>query len=295
MIELIFPKKYTALSLNSAFFGFFAHTGFVRGLQELGVKPGYVTGCSSGALVGSLFAAGADMNQVESMILGLKRSDFWEGTMIHQVGKLFRKGWREYSGVLSGTATRKLLEPFLKNKTFEELPVKLGLAVSNLTDGKRELITSGNVMDGVMASIAFPLLYEIQRINGKEYLDGGIADPEPIKELILDSSIDKIIVHAIDNSKPLGQNTVERAFDASVKIIEGETRDLKELLAKTRGKTILRLTTKTPYLSPKDFTEGKFALAEGKGTAYQHARAIKEESYFPDFLGFPLPPPRFPF
>jgi len=274
MIELIFPKRHTALSLNSAFFGFFAHTGFVRGLQEIGFKPSIITGCSSGALVGALYASGADMREVERMILGLKKGDFWEGNFFHQVQKLFRHGLKDYSGVLTGKATRALLNPFLGVKTFKDLPIKLGLAVSNLTLGKRELIQEGIVIDAVMASIAFPILYEIQKKNGQEYLDGGIADPEPIKELILDPAIDRIIIHAIDNSKPSHSNLLKRAFDASVRIIESETSELKELLAASRGKTLLRITTKTPYLSPSNFKEGAFAMAEAKGSAYLHASAI---------------------
>jgi len=281
MIELFFPRKHASLSLNSAFFGFFAHTGFVRGLQEIGFQPSIVTGCSSGALVGALYASGADMKEVESRILALRKKDFWEGNALHQLKRLFQKGIKDYSGFLTGKATREILFPFLGDKTFQELPIKLGLATSNLTDGRRELLREGKVIDAVMASIAFPFLYEVQEWQGKEYLDGGIADPEPIKELILDPSIDKIIIHSIDNQKPLSRNIIQRAFDASVKIIETETSELKDHLARKEGKTLLRIVTKTPYLSPRNFSEGRFAMAEGKGSAYQYSSQILDRGEFP--------------
>ncbi|GBF49907.1 alpha-beta hydrolase [Leptospira ryugenii] len=287
MIDLLFPKKYSALCLKSAFFGFFAHTGFVRGLSEIGFKPSIVTGSSSGALIGALYAAGIELSEVERMVLSLKKSDFWEGNSFTQLGRFFKKGWKGYSGVLTGQATRNLLNPYLGGKSFSDLPVHLGIAVSNLTKAKRELITEGNVLDAVMASIAFPFLYEVQTFNNSEFLDGGIGDSEPIKELILDPSIDKIVIHQINNSRPISKSVIKRAFDASVSIIESETEDLKTLLAKEKGKRLIRLETQTPYLSPNDFSLGKFAMAEGRGTAYKNKELILAENQF-SLFPFPI-------
>lgn len=283
MIELIFPKKYSALCLKSAFFGFFAHTGFVRGLQEIGFKPAIVTGSSSGAMIGALYATGKEMLEFESVVLGLKKKDFWEGNSITLLGRLLKKGWNKSSGVLTGQATRKILYPYLGNKKFSELPIKLGIAVSNLSKNKRELITEGNVLDAVMASIAFPFLYEVQEFQGQEFLDGGIGDGEPIKELILDPSIDRIVIHQVNNHRPVSKNLLKRALDSSVQIIESETEDLKTLLAKEKGKKLIRLETNTPYLSPNDFSKGKFALAEGRGTAYKNKAEILGEMELPIF------------
>jgi hypothetical protein len=55
------------------------------------------------------------------------------------------------------------------------------------------------------------------------------------------------------------------------------------MLAKEKGKKIIRLETKTPYLSPDDFSAGKFALAEGRGTAYRHSAEILGNLEFPSF------------
>ncbi|MDF3818349.1 patatin-like phospholipase family protein [Leptospira sp. 96542] len=283
MIELFFPKKYSALCLKSAFFGFYAHTGFVRGLQEIGFRPAIVTGSSSGAMIGALFATGRDMIEFESLILGLKKKDFWEGNSLTIVSRLLQKGLNGYSGILTGKSTRALLYPYLGNKNFSDLKIKLGIAVSNLSKNKRELLTQGNVLDAVMASIAFPFLYEVQEFKGEEFLDGGIGDGEPIKELILDPSIDRIVIHEINNNRPVSKNKIKRAFDASAQIIEKETEDLKTLLAKEKGKKLIRLTTNTPYLSPNDFSQGKFALAEGRGTAYKHSAEILGNIEFPSF------------
>ncbi|GBF40066.1 patatin-like phospholipase family protein [Leptospira johnsonii] len=266
--NLIFKKSYDALALNSAFFGFYAHSGFSLGLKEIGFKPAAITGSSSGALIGSLVAAGLPPEEITRFILTLKKSDFWDGNFFSQFLKPFRKGLKNYSGILSGKKIRTLLEPYLGGKDISEMPIKIGIAVSNLTKGIRELKTEGNIIDMIMASMTFPLLFEIPNLKGEEFLDGGVADAEPIKEFILDPSIKRIVIHDIENRKPVSGKILMRAFDSCVSVIASETRDLKELLAKKYGKKIIRVVTNTPYLHPNKMENGRLALELGRRSAH---------------------------
>ncbi|EQA44791.1 phospholipase, patatin family [Leptospira broomii serovar Hurstbridge str. 5399] len=271
---ILIKKSFDALSLNSAFFGFFAHSGFVLGLKEIGFKPAKITGSSSGALIGSLIAAGIPPEEITRFILTLKKKDFWEGNVLSQFIKPFRKGLKKYSGFLSGKRIRDLLEPYIGGKNLKDFPTPIGLAVSNLTKGIRELRTEGNAIDLILASMTFPLLFEIPVIEGEEFLDGGVVDAEPIKELILDPSIKRIITHEIDNGKPSSSQPLLRAFDASVSVISSETRELKDLIARKYGKKIIRVITKTPYLHPNKMKEGRLALELGRRSAHSNRSDI---------------------
>ncbi|MBI3394896.1 MAG: patatin-like phospholipase family protein, partial [Spirochaetia bacterium] len=224
-------RSGTAVCLNAAFFGFYCHTGFVRGLQRIGVSPDRVTGSSAGALAGALFCAGVDLDKAAEDLLRLRKSDFWEGGWTWQALKILRHGWRSYSGLLSGRRIREILNRYMGGRMLHELHPPLGVAVSNLTVGSRQLLTHGNVVDAVMGSIAFPMLLELQEIDGEHFLDGGIADPEPIRELILDPHIDRIIVHEIASQNPPPSSRLGMALRSGVSVIEKETRELKELLA----------------------------------------------------------------
>ncbi|PJZ50219.1 patatin-like phospholipase family protein [Leptospira saintgironsiae] len=266
--NLIFKKSYDALALNSAFFGFYAHSGFSLGLKEIGFKPAAIAGSSSGALIGSLVSAGIPPEEITRFILTLQKSDFWDGNFFSQFLKPFRKGLKNYSGILSGKKIRTLLEPYLGNKDISEMPIKMGIAVSNLTKGIRELKTEGNIVDMIMASMTFPILFEIPNLKGEEFLDGGVADAEPIKEFILDPSIKRIVIHDIENRKPVSEKILMRAFDSCVSVIASETRDLKELLAKKYGKKIIRVVTNTPYLHPNKMENGRLALELGRRSAH---------------------------
>jgi len=269
------PSGKTALCLNSAFFGYYAHAGFVHGLSQLGFRPDVVTGCSSGAMVGALYCAGIDVDEIVRMMLQLKRRDFWEGSWITQLIKPIVHGFSRYSGALSGKKIRELLRPYLGGLDFENLKTPLGIAVSNITTGSRELRTSGNVLDSVMCSMAFPLLIEVQSMDGHEFIDGGVVDHEPIKELILDRSIKRIVVHNVEteNGKQ-SRSPLLRAFHSSVNIIDRETRELKRLLASHRNTRITRVTTHAPRLGPDRTHLGSIALAAGQTSAAANAKQI---------------------
>lgn len=90
---------------------------------------------------------------------------------------------------------------FLGNKKIEDFPIRFGASVVNLTKRRREFITKGDVIDAIVASSAFPLLFEVQKINGMDYTDRGLVDQEPTKELILDKSI-KTTSHRITTITP---------------------------------------------------------------------------------------------
>lgn len=267
-------RSTTALCLNSAFFGYYAHAGFVHGLTEMGFRPARVTGCSAGAMVGALYCAGVDMDELTRLMLQLKRSDFWEGTLISQLAKPFIKGIRRYSGLLSGRKIRNLLEPYLGGLSFSDLKIPLGVAVSNLTTGRRELRSSGSVMDAVLCSMAFPGLIEVQTMNNEEFIDGGVVDHEPIKELILDKNIKEIVIHMIESSAAPSRSPLLRAFNSSVTIIDHETRELKNLLAHHYKKKILRVQTVTEPMGPSKAHLGPDSMERGRKSALTHQGQI---------------------
>jgi len=268
-------KTGQALCLNAAFFGYYAHAGFVDGLESIGFAPDAVTGSSAGALVGALYSAGVEMNETLRLMSALRKKDFWEGNFATHLLKPFLRGWKNYTGLLSGSRIRKLLEPYLGGLQFEDLKTRLGIAVSNITRGERELRTSGSVLESVMCSMAFPILMEIQPMDGHHFLDGGVVDAEPIKELILDPEIKKIVIHSIETVREEEvKSPLIRAFHSSVSIIERETRDLKEIIAKERRKKIIRLVTITPALGPDRTHLGKNAIEAGRATALANRKRI---------------------
>ena len=71
-------KEPFTLALSAGFFGFFAHTGFLRALEERELRPHRVVGASAGALAGGLWSAGMSASDLETELLALERNDFWD-------------------------------------------------------------------------------------------------------------------------------------------------------------------------------------------------------------------------
>src|SRR5687768_9994105 len=66
------------LSLSSGFFGFFAHTGFAKALEENGFHAKAYTGASAGAIVAGALAGGMPAKELESILISIKLKDFWD-------------------------------------------------------------------------------------------------------------------------------------------------------------------------------------------------------------------------
>jgi NTE family protein len=255
----------------------------MQGLSEIGYKPDTITGSSAGALIGALYAAGMRPPEMVRLISSLQKRDFWEGSFFSHVLKPLHRG-RRYSGMLSGKNLRKLLVPYLGGLELEDLPIPMGIAASNITRGRKELIRTGSVIDAVLASMAFPILFEMQQLGTDEYLDGGVADHEPVTEFIMDPSVGHILVHAIESHAPPARLALKRAFAGGVAVIDHETRQLKEHLARWKKKPILRITTTSHALGPDRLDAGMRNVELGRRSAHQYEDLIRRGARNPERL-----------
>ena len=66
------------LQLSAGFFGFFAHVGFLKALEEAELSPTRIVGVSAGALAGGLWAAGLSAERLGQRLRDLRREQFWD-------------------------------------------------------------------------------------------------------------------------------------------------------------------------------------------------------------------------
>lgn len=81
--------------------------------------------------------------------------------------------------------------------TYRKYPGKVLVGVTNAHTGKTEYLNGKDLDDKatmLRATCAIPLLFPVIKINGKEYYDGGLCDPIPIKKAIADGSTKHLIV-----------------------------------------------------------------------------------------------------
>ena len=159
--EWLAGGPYT-LGLSSGFFGFFAHAGVIRVLEEASLPPAGLTGSSAGALVGGLFAAGLPAAVICEELLTLRRQDFWDPA--------------PGLGLLRGARFRAHLEAVLPVQTFEACPRRLAVSAHDVAARRPAVLRTGDLATAIHASCAVPLLFQPVRLDGRLYLDGGLTD-----------------------------------------------------------------------------------------------------------------------
>lgn len=309
--RLLFPRGHTALCLNSSYFGFYAHAGFVQGLHEMEVRPDHVAGASAGAIVAGLYAGGMSPEEIAQEFLSPRLSRVfleWQAAYRMPGLMLNRKG---ITGAFDGRRIHALLKEFIGDRRIEDCShPTLALSVANLSAGRTETARSGLIRDYIMASSAMPGLFQAQRIDGDLYWDGGIADPIPFEHWLENDGIRRIIVHqvvpvsrdrrdsrrheyrnigaSLSLQKGPDHETVYRsggqapekfsflsALERSHEIISDELIRLRLEMARSRGVKVLWFRTETPRLGPHRMHRGRINFELGRRAALDNAHLLK--------------------
>lgn len=148
-----------------------AHIGVLQALLEEGLGPSLVAGTSAGAIIGSLYAAGLQPQQMLDFIQ--------ESKMIKLLS------FKPLTAVLGElTYLKERLADVIPHDQFEALQLPLFVAISNLNTGKVEIRSSGELYSVIAASSSIPLVFSPVKIGGHQYVDGGLLCNLPVKPLV---------------------------------------------------------------------------------------------------------------
>lgn len=272
------------LCLNSSFLGYFAHAGFLRALLALGIRPVAVSGASAGALVAGLFAAGLDPEEMLRLFVSPElRKVFREpGALLR--GPATMLNLPGHTGALRGLRAAELLRTRLGERRIEQcVSPRLGLSVTNLTEARTEVATSGPLAEMILASGAFPGMFAACQVEDDWLWDGGVANPLPFDHWIDDPEIDTILLHIVANPQEMAVRTggrprrMSHAVNLSHQIICDELLRLKSDLARRAGKRLILLRTLAPR--PRLWNPAKIGagcVEIGSATVEQNRSTIVE-------------------
>ena len=163
-------KKF-GLTLGSGGARGIAHVGFLKALEENGIKPDWICGCSMGAIVGACYAYGMTPDE---MIASAKK------IKLFQILALDPFPYNN-KGFAQGAKLEKVLAKFLKGATFENIKIPFSCVSYDLLEGKTIWHHDGNLLRAVRASCSIPIVFEPVKDNGRLLVDGGINERVPIK------------------------------------------------------------------------------------------------------------------
>ena len=170
-----------AVSLGSSFLGYFVHAGFMAGLEGRDWRAKHIAGCSAGAYIGGMMAGGLAHDEIRERLLSHRLRSRWfelECFLRAIPVSLNLPGW---TGPVSGRrVVRYLRDEALRYQNLGEHPeLELSIAVTNLTTGRSERVTKGELAKWIVASCAVPCIFSHQVVEGSNFWDGGLADPYP--------------------------------------------------------------------------------------------------------------------
>jgi len=197
------------------------HLPLLEVLDDLGITPHAISGTSMGAIIGTLYAAGAPAKSIRSELMNYvvgpkdtvktvfeRRRELvkWFDLFTLQLGK---------GGVVRADGLLSFLFNEVKVKTFEELKIPLTIVASDYWTGEEVHFSSGELIPPVQASMSVPSVFSPVEINNRILVDGGVSNQLPYDLLTEECDI----VIAIDVSGvriPEGGRVFPKSMDAAL-------------------------------------------------------------------------------
>lgn len=187
-----------------------AHIGFLQALEERGIRPDMVTGCSMGAIVGACYCAGVSPEEMRKTVVTLGLAD---------LAALNIAPFRS-NGLMKMTKARKLIVGLMGEKNFDELDIPFACVATDLVSGKTVVLDKGNVADAAIASGSIPGVFTPASFGEYQMLvDGGILERVPAKQI---KSMGAEVIVAVDVLGDLaeGKMATGRLINTLLRVID---------------------------------------------------------------------------
>ena len=164
--------KDVALVLSSGGARGLAHIGAIEELELHGYHISSIAGCSMGALIGGVYAAG-------------KLNEFREWMKTIDRKKML--GLIDFSlslnHIVKGTRIIEAIMEFVPDVNIEDLPIPYCAIATDLKAGREVMFRKGSLFKAIRASISLPSFYEPVTLNDMILIDGGIINPLPLNRV----------------------------------------------------------------------------------------------------------------
>ena len=146
----------------------FAHIGVIQVLEENGIQPDLVVGTSAGSLVAALYASGKGGASLAQLADSMDETAFTDWSFPGR-------------GLIRGEALAKYVRDNTGGRSIEQMKLPLGIVATDLDSGAPILFQIGDPGVAVRASSAVPAVFQPVRIGTREYVDGGLVSPVPVR------------------------------------------------------------------------------------------------------------------
>ena len=165
--------KDVALVLSSGGARGLAHIGAIEELEAQGYRITSIAGCSMGALIGGVYAAGK-----------LKEFREWMKTIDRKKMLELTDFSLSLNHIVKGSRILEAIMEFVPDMPIEDLPIPYCAVATDLKAGREVVFDKGSLFDAIRASISLPSFYEPVHRDDMILIDGGVTNPIPMNRVV---------------------------------------------------------------------------------------------------------------
>ena len=242
------PAPKIALVLGGGAVRGFAHVGVIKTLESQGIVPDMVVGTSAGSVVGVLYAGGYSGFELQKIAMQLEQDSVGDWVLPNR-------------GFVKGEMLQNFINKALHSRAIEHLNKPFAAVATELQTGEATVFRRGNAGMAVRASSSIPGIFQPVSIGGKEYVDGGLVSPVPVR---IARNLGADIVIAVDISSKPRNGKVSDTIDIFQQAfsIMGQTIGRYEL---AEADIVIRPQTGT--IGATEFDQKHLAIMEGEKAA----------------------------
>ncbi len=188
-----------------------AHIGFLKVMEEAGIRPDYIGGTSMGSIIGGLYAIGYSADSLEKIAKGMRWNYYLTDDIPRRYITLEEKADNDRfllsfpieerrivipSGIVNGQNIENILNvlcaPVHDVRNFNDLQIPYLCVATNIETGEEVVFREGSLPEAMRASMGIPSVFYPIEISGKLLVDGGVVNNFPVNH-VKDMGADIII------------------------------------------------------------------------------------------------------
>lgn len=177
-----------------------AHLGVIKYLEEKNIDIQYISGCSSGSIIATLYACGYTSDEIYSLVK-FYVNKILKSIVKNKISSLFTK--KNVMGINSGSMIENIINKCCKDKGIEDIsqiPLPIFIPTVDLHTGQLIYFTNvhvnnryldtikyiygGNIGAIVRASCSYPGVFAPKQYENYLLVDGGLRDNVPVMPLV---------------------------------------------------------------------------------------------------------------
>ena len=234
--------------------------GFFEVLQQEGLQPDLIVGCSAGAMFGSLIACGYSAHEAVALAARLWSPEVTRQRRLGAILKMLMPklcGFDEEFGLRDDSLVMQRLNQAFGDSQIENLAIALQVVATDAVTGKCVSRRQGSLVQALRASIALPFLFSPVTIDGRRLMDGFVSNPLPVSvasdaAVVVALGFEAPMPRRIDGpSRLLGQVTsamTNNLMHANLNAASASGMNLLSIIPKMEKRVGLFDTEAMPYL-----------------------------------------------